>query len=95
METQSHWNPNFAVCLRQFSSGFNIDEGVWPPVVQKMDLTTRECPALDFSTSLDIQELHWNYRAISCFPEYPRIKRHSPLSCLMDCFQSSLTGRFS
>ncbi|GBN12125.1 hypothetical protein AVEN_38575-1 [Araneus ventricosus] len=34
MEKKPRWNSNFAVCLRRFSSGFNIEEGVWHPVFQ-------------------------------------------------------------
>ncbi|GBM98333.1 hypothetical protein AVEN_222979-1 [Araneus ventricosus] len=30
-----------------------------------------------------------------CFPEYSRIKRFSPLSCLLNCFHRTHTGRFS
>ncbi|GBM02563.1 hypothetical protein AVEN_178494-1 [Araneus ventricosus] len=33
MESQPHWNSDFAVCLCQFSSGFHIVEWVW---LQKM-----------------------------------------------------------
>ncbi|GBL77422.1 Corticotropin-releasing factor-binding protein [Araneus ventricosus] len=36
MENQPRRNSNFAVRLRQSPSGFNIDEGVWHPVFQKI-----------------------------------------------------------
>ncbi|GBL93353.1 hypothetical protein AVEN_219479-1 [Araneus ventricosus] len=34
MENQRRWNSNFAVYLRQLSSGFHIDEWVWLSVFQ-------------------------------------------------------------
>ncbi|GBL92337.1 hypothetical protein AVEN_35867-1 [Araneus ventricosus] len=47
MEIQKHWNSKLSLRLRQFSSGFHIDEWVWHPVFQrKVNWSTRECPAL-------------------------------------------------
>ncbi|GBN32868.1 hypothetical protein AVEN_235890-1 [Araneus ventricosus] len=42
------WNSNFAVPLRQFSSGFHIDEWVWHPVPKTVDWYSGESPALKY-----------------------------------------------
>ncbi|GBN48296.1 hypothetical protein AVEN_9110-1 [Araneus ventricosus] len=36
MDNQSRWNSNSAVCLRQFPSGFHMDEKFCLPVFQKL-----------------------------------------------------------
>ncbi|GBO23932.1 hypothetical protein AVEN_22318-1 [Araneus ventricosus] len=54
VEKQPHWNSNFAVSLRQFSSVFTLTNGLAFCVPKNVEWSSGECPA--YSLRLDIHE---------------------------------------